>query len=168
MKINLARLKFRPQESETFFLHAPGPNEILQDLGGKFLDQVTVELVVENTGRLFLAHGKVQTRVQLQCSRCLKECSYPIFTDIEMELVRSTSTAAENISEDEDCVFFTGDIADISAPVYEAIYLAIPIIPLCKENCQGLCSICGIDKNTGDCTCVNEDIDPRWEKLKNL
>lgn len=166
MNINLARLKLRPQESETFYLQAPGQNEILQELGGQFLDPVTVELVVENTGRLFLAHGKVKTRVQLPCSRCLKKFSYPILTDIEMELVHSTKT--ENISRDEDYVFFTGDIADLSAPVREAIYLAIPIIPLCKEDCRGLCSICGIDKNTGDCTCVNEDIDPRWEKLKNL
>lgn len=166
MKINLARLKQRPQESATFHLQAPGQDEILREMGGKFLDPVTVELQVENTGRLFLARGKADTRVQLPCSRCLRESSYPISADIEIELVHSSP--AENIDRAEDYVFFTGDIADISAPIREAVYLAIPIIPLCKADCQGLCSICGIDKNSEDCTCAPDDIDPRWEKLRNL
>ncbi len=166
MIIDLTRLKLRPRESQTFYLEAPGQDEILQELGGKFLTTVVVELVVDNNDRLFLGHGKVKTLIQLPCSRCLKDFSYPISTDIEMELVPNSK--AHDFSEDEDCIFFEGDVVDISASVHGAIFMAIPIIPLCQEDCRGLCSNCGTDKNTGDCSCSDQDIDPRWEKLKNL
>lgn len=166
MKVDLTRLKLRPRESESFCLEAKGQDELLQDLGGKFLNKITVELVVENTGRLFIGHGKVETLVQLPCSRCLKDFSYPISANIELSMVPVSK--AQSFSEDDDYIFFDGDAADISSRVLEAIYMAIPIIPLCQEDCRGLCSICGTDKNTGDCSCSDQDIDPRWEKLKNL
>lgn len=166
MNIDLSKLKLRPRESEIFYLQAPGQNEILQELGGQFLKPIVAELVVDNTGRLFLAHGKVETLIQLPCSRCLKDFNYPVSTELELELVPNAK--AQDFSRDEDYIFFAGDVVDISSSVHEAIYMAIPIIPLCAEDCRGLCSICGTDKNTGDCSCVSQDIDPRWEKLKNL
>jgi uncharacterized protein len=39
---------------------------------------------------------------------------------------------------------------------------------LCREDCKGICPECGIDRNTGECSCVADDIDPRWAALKNF
>jgi uncharacterized protein len=52
--------------------------------------------------------------------------------------------------------------------VNEQILLAVPARMLCREDCKGICPDCGIDRNTGECNCVTNEIDPRWAALKNL
>lgn len=166
MQINLSRLKLQPQGSEKFFLEGPGSQYILEELGGRFLDKIVVDLQVENTGGMFLARGTVQTVLSLPCSRCLVDFNLSVHTDIDMTIVAASQ--ADQLSEDEDAIVFHGDIVDLNTPVHEAIFMSIPIVPLCKEDCRGLCPVCGMDKNQGDCSCINQEIDPRWEKLKNL
>jgi len=50
----------------------------------------------------------------------------------------------------------------------EQFYLALPMKPLCREDCKGLCPRCGEDLNVKGCGCVIETADPRWEALKTL
>lgn len=166
MQINLARLKLQPRGSESFHLEEQGHNKILEDLGGRFLSSIVVDLDVDNNDRLFLGHGRVKTLLQLPCSRCLEDTQYPIDTEFELAMVHSTK--AHSYSEDEDVIIFEGDIVDLDHSVHAAIFMAIPIMPLCSEDCRGICPVCGVNKNTGDCTCSRQEIDPRWEKLKNL
>lgn len=166
MQINLARLKLQPRGSESFHLEEQGHNKILEDLEGKFLRSIVVDLDVDNNDRLFLGHGRVKTLLQLPCSRCLEDINYPIDTDFELTMEHSSK--AHNYSEDEDTIIFDGDIVDLDLAVHAAIFMAIPIMPLCSESCRGICPVCGVNKNTGDCTCSRQEIDPRWEKLKNL
>jgi len=166
MQINLARLKLQPHGSESFHLEEQGQDEILEGLGGKFLRSLVVDLVVDNTDRLFLGQGRVKALLQLPCSRCLEDIRYPIDTDFELTMVHASKAA--NFGEDDDYLIFDGDLVDLNHSVHAAIFMAIPIIPLCSESCRGLCPTCGINRNTGDCSCITKEIDPRWEKLKNL
>jgi uncharacterized protein len=166
MQINLTRLKLKPQQSENFYLEEKGNNDYLQGTGYTFLDKLIVDLEVENTGQMFLARGNVKTLLGLPCSRCLKDTSIVIDTDIEMTMVRA-GLAGKPDAEDETIIFH-GDMVDISVPVHEAVFMAIPIIPLCQTDCRGLCPVCGKDLNQGQCSCLQKEIDPRWEKLKNL
>jgi len=166
MQIDLSRLKLRPQGSENFYLEEQGNDDILDGSGGRFLDNIVVELRVENTGRLFLARGTVKTRLGLPCSRCLMDFSLPIQTDIELEMV--PASMASNSDADDETIIFYGDLVDLSIPIHEAVFMAIPIIPICQADCRGLCPVCGIDQNQGECSCIKQEIDPRWEKLKNL
>jgi uncharacterized protein len=166
MKIDLSRLIVRPRERETFSLQTMGSDSFLEEIGGKFLAPIEVEIVVENTGELFAGRGNVRTLLQLPCSRCLKDFTYPI--DAEFDLVIAEAVSNDQVSVDDGIVFFAADEADISSIVEEAIFMAIPICSLCQEDCRGLCPECGHDKNTTSCSCQEENIDPRWEKLKNL
>jgi uncharacterized protein len=50
----------------------------------------------------------------------------------------------------------------------DAVTLALPLRPLCREDCKGLCARCGNDLNAGPCDCGGDDIDPRWEALAAL
>ena len=59
-------------------------------------------------------------------------------------------------------------VADLKPLVEELIVSETPFNVLCDEECQGLCAICGSDLNTGSCGCREDNIDPRWEKLKQL
>ncbi|HPF20525.1 MAG TPA: DUF177 domain-containing protein [Syntrophomonas sp.] len=166
MQINLARLKLRPQQSEDFYLEAQGNNDFFQGSGAIFHDRIIVDLQVENTGRMFLARGKVKTLLVLPCSRCLQDTCIAIDTDVELTLVPAGQ--AGKPEPEEDVLVFQGDLVDLRVPVHEAIFMAIPMIPLCHSDCRGLCPVCGKDLNQGPCSCQQKEIDPRWEKLKNL
>jgi uncharacterized protein len=59
-------------------------------------------------------------------------------------------------------------LVDISEVMRQAVMLAIPLKPLCKEECRGLCPSCGVNLNEESCDCKNEEPDDRWEGLRNL
>jgi uncharacterized protein len=166
MKIDLSRLILRPREREAFFLETKGNDSFLKEIGGKFLNPIQVEIVVENTGTILAGQGKVRTLLQMPCSRCLKDFAYPV--DAEFEFAMAEAVDIHQVSVDDGIIFFESGEADIISIVEEAVFMAIPICSLCREDCKGLCLVCGQDKNTTNCSCQQETIDPRWEKLKNL
>jgi uncharacterized protein len=71
-------------------------------------------------------------------------------------------------SDDLDLFPYSGEEVDLAPLLREQIILAVPYAPLCSDACRGLCVVCGIDRNTGTCTCDPTPIDPRWLALKIL
>lgn len=166
MKLDLSKLKLHPRETEAFFLRTKGKDNFLAEVGGKFIDPIEVEIVVENTGTIFAGRGKVRALLQLPCARCLRDFTYPVETEFQAIMVENIRS--DQFSPDEGFILINGETADIGSSVEEAIFMAIPLCPLCREECQGLCPVCGQDKNTTNCSCQEDIIDPRWEKLKSL
>ncbi len=81
----------------------------------------------------------------------------------------------ENDSEDIEAydgnlIFlpFGEDSIDISENVHDALLLAVPIKPVCKDDCKGLCTQCGVNLNISDCSCEKNNTDSRWQALSNL
>jgi len=108
---------------------------------------------------------------RLECSRCLE--AYPFETEEDFSLVlypheRGQSPERELGRDELDVLFY--DEPDVAAApiVEERIQMAVPMKPLCREDCRGLCATCGADLNQGDCQCSGEAIDPRWEALQKL
>ncbi len=64
--------------------------------------------------------------------------------------------------------FYRDERIDLSQMIVEQIVLALPMKPLCKLDCLGLCPQCGANHNLSSCACVPEDIDPRWAPLSTL
>lgn len=166
MKIDLKHLKLHPGETEQFHIEEPGRNEFLHDIGGRYLENINVDLMVENTDGLLTGKGMLSTVLELTCSRCLEKIRYPLKVDFDI-------TMAENIYKDEfssedDIIFFEQGEVDIHPYIEQVIFTEIPFNPLCDINCRGLCPVCGINKNTDQCQCEQDFIDPRWEKLKKF
>ena len=70
---------------------------------------------------------------------------------------------------DEDEVYqLEGDLLDLEPVVRDSVVLALPLQPVCDEDCQGLCAQCGADLNSAVCDCQSKEIDSRWEALKDL
>ncbi len=166
MKLNLRRLKLHPRETEEFALFTPGNDQYLDKIGGKFVAPIEGTLLVENTGTIFTGKGSLKTLIQLPCARCLQEFIYPVVTELDVVLVENNKNIAGNA--DEGFVLFDGDEANIDAEIQQAVFMALPICPLCKENCQGLCPVCGQDRNGQNCNCEEDKTDPRWDKLKSI
>ncbi len=165
MKIDLRTLKLHPGKSENFELEYQGNKELLGEQGG-FLDPVKVSLQVHNHGDYFSARGVVETRVALTCSRCLETLIWPISTQVLFTIGEEFKETLNQM--DEDFLVYGSGLVDVEPIIGEYLVTELPFTPVCREDCQGLCPVCGGNRNEKSCSCGSDDIDPRWEKLKNL
>lgn len=104
--------------------------------------------------------GHINGKVILKCSRCLGEFVFEIDTDFQRKY--------SEIADQEDVLPMKGDRIDIAEPVNESILLELPIKGLCREDCRGICPVCGGDRNENQCDCSQDDIDPRMAELRKL
>jgi uncharacterized protein len=130
------------------------------------------EARVWKAGQSVFINGRVQTTLQLQCVRCLKEFSYPIASTFELTLLplkeTPSSEETELGEEDMESTFYQGGEIHLSEIACEQIFLEIPLKPLCQEDCKGLCPTCGKDLNPGPCECVREEFASGFSTLKKL
>lgn len=124
--------------------------------GGSHQVQGEVRLIRTNRG--ILVRGRLHTEIEVTCSRCLNSFACPVNLDIEEEYFPTTDVVTDAslpVAEEPGC--FTIDerhILDLTEAVRQYALLAIPMKPLCREDCAGLCSICGHDLNQGPCGCL--------------
>ena len=136
-------------------------------------EPATVNGIVRLAGNQVFVDGHVDTRVQVECDRCLKPVELPVNADFALEYISDSDyesgRAAAELTEAEMSVsVFDGQAIDVDEVVKEQVLLAVPSRMLCREDCQGICPECGKDRNTGDCGCTTDDTDPRWAALKDL
>ena len=121
----------------------------------------------------WLVRGTLQGRIIVPCSRCAEDAVVPI--DAHFENFEAISDQDENAfppvdNETDACVVWEGNVPmlDLAAVCWEEFVLALPVTPLCREDCKGLCATCGANLNEESCTCKNEVDDPRMAKLRGL
>jgi len=116
--------------------------------------------------------GRVATTLQLSCSRCLESFEIPVDAVFDVLLLPEAANAGEGEQEvaDEDLgvSFYKDETLDLGDLMREQFFLAVPMKPLCQADCQGLCPVCGINRNRDTCSCRSEWVDPRLEALRNL
>lgn len=144
------------------------------DLSGEEIvlrEPVTVKLNANKIGSKIVVHGMIQTLIQLECSRCLEEFFIHIdepFSAIFLpDIERPKDADLELESEDLDISFYNGQSIDLMALLREQILLAVPMNPVCRVNCRGLCPECGQNLNESRCVCSSTKGEMRWSKLKN-
>lgn len=74
----------------------------------------------------------------------------------------------ELAEEDLGVLTLTGETFDTDPILREQLQLNIPMKPLCRPECKGLCPVCGTDRNEGECSCTDQPKDPRWQALAGL
>jgi uncharacterized protein len=97
-----------------------------------------------------------------ECARCLD----PLASSVEVsftELYRY-----EPDPDDDDSLVLDGDKLDLEQVFRDAVVLALPLSPLCREDCPGLCAECGVRLADAGESHVHEVVDPRWDVLRGL
>jgi uncharacterized protein len=118
--------------------------------------------------------GRFAARLELECGRCLVpfELSLDQELDLFYLLQRDAAESEEEVElTDHDVVvaYYRGDRLDVGEALREQIVLALPLKPLCREDCRGLCASCGVNRNQTDCGCAETATpDPRWSALAKL
>ena len=122
-----------------------------------------------------LVQGQVSAHVGLQCSRCLDEVVVPVKGTLEeqfqptVDVETGRPVRREAYEEDDTAFEISGNHEmDLTEPVRQALLVAVPLKPLCREDCKGLCPQCGANWNNGLCDCPTETMDNRWAALKEL
>lgn len=126
---------------------------------------------IYRTAGQIIVEGKIETKLELKCARCLKDIDYPMKASFRVIFQKQTDTFSdfeELTAEDLDVRFYKDTIIELAPVISEELLLAIPMSVLCDEECQGLCSNCGQNLNEGQCQCETDEIDPRFAKLKDL
>ncbi len=126
-----------------------------------FLEPVKIEGILTNVDENIVLDAKGETEAELPCSRCLA----PVRIKVNFKLNEKFSHAGVLNEEAET---FSGDQIDLAEVVKRSILSALPMKVVCREDCKGLCPVCGKDLNEGDCGCDTTSIDPRFESLRAL
>jgi len=135
--------------------------------------RVKGDIKLVRTDRGTLATGNLDTVLEIECVRCLETFPHPVKIKFEEEYFPTIDILTGlpvNIPEDQP-VYFTIDgshVIDLDEGIRQYALLAVPMKPLCKEDCAGICPSCGKNLNTEVCICHPGEIDPRLAKLKDL
>jgi uncharacterized protein len=122
---------------------------------------VRVRLRLESFSGGLNAKGHVESPWHGVCRRC----STPVLGI--SEVIVNERFVDERGPGDEETYLIENDFVDLAPLVHDAIFLDLPLAPLCREDCQGLCPYCGIDRNEATCDC-RAPVDARWATLDGL
>jgi len=129
--------------------------------------RVDVEATVSGSGEI-VVRGSIEGTLRQECRRCLE----PVFPEVEDELTLVFSPRDEMGSTDEDPELRVIDPGAVAIALGEAIreelMLDVDRYVVCDPECEGLCPVCGIDRNEEECDCTLEEPDPRWDALRAL
>jgi len=125
-------------------------------------------------GRL-RAEGAVDADVTLRCSRCLETFDTHLHAPLDEMFLQtydvSSGLPLKREEGEEDADTFTLDrnhMVDLAEPLRQTLLVSLPLQPLCREACAGLCPTCGKNLNDGPCDCPTEELDPRLAALADL
>ena len=147
-------------------------SQVLDVTGSGTGSAVQGDVGLMRTDRGILVQGTLDTKVEVTCSRCLTLFSCPLVLNIEEEYfptVDVVSGASVVVPDEPGC--FTIDeqhMLDLTEAIRQYALLVIPMKPLCREDCAGLCPNCGHNLNLGPCDCPLQQVDPRWAALIEL
>lgn len=168
LTLDVSRLGRRPGAMQEVRETVPSPTRIGLDLiaieAGAPLD---LDLRLESVSEGVLVSGTACAPTRGECSRCLE----PVTGDVEIaltELFAYPDSLTESTTEDDEVGHVVDSSVNLEQPITDAVGLALPFAPLCREDCPGLCPVCGVALAGAGSDHSHDQIDPRWAKLANL
>ncbi len=135
---------------------------------------VSLAFDIHKDKQKFRLVGGVKTTLEMPCSRCLE--SFTTGVDASFDLHYQPHSKPEHhvaeereVDPDEmDAAYYENDEIDLRQLMEEQFYLSLPMKPLCKDDCKGLCANCGTNLNKATCDCNTQWEDPRLAALRDL
>ena len=133
----------------------------------RFSADPVVHVTMQKTGDTFYLSGTITGELRLECSRCLGQFLLSVVGEVKGFYCRGSA----GMDRDEvEVKLIPADAVSIGIDdeLREAAILSIPIKPLCTEQCRGLCPVCGLNLNEGECACERSSVEPRFSALEEL
>lgn len=152
-------------------IHVTTPAEV----GPVFTDEGwsldSVELFIERRSGEVAVTGEYRATARLTCSRCLEPLVAEIDPEVDVHLIPPPSSRHEEVElgpDDLELDFYQADTLDVAGLLRSETLLALPMKPLCRPDCRGLCPSCGANRNLTACGCAPPATDPRLAPLEAL
>lgn len=133
---------------------------------------VHLEFDITRSENRYHVVGRVAASLELACSRCAESFAWPVNAEFDLTYLPQSANAGEGelevAEEDLGVAYYDEETIDLGQLMREQFYLAMPMKPLCSEQCKGLCPQCGANLNHGECGCEPSWADPRLEPLRRL
>lgn len=114
-----------------------------------FREPVQVSGTYVYDGKAFTVSAKAEATLDAVCARCTKPFIERVSFSFTERFVKGESAAAE-----EETYPYSGDELDLDKAVLDNLFLELPIAGVCREDCKGLCPVCGADRNMTPCNCI--------------
>jgi DUF177 domain-containing protein len=148
------------------------PGDLAAEEDYRVVAPVVLEATVAKDKANVRIVGHASTTLEMACSRCLDGYEVPVDARFDLLYLPAVESPGEEEVEvrDEDIntAFYRDGSIDLAELLHEQLYLMLPMKPLCRENCQGLCPLCGVNRNVTTCSCEARWEDPRFAGLKAL
>ena len=169
MKLDLTRYR----QPVSHFVRTFQPGEVASEDGTyHIVAPVELEFDIHKDKDKFRLSGLLRTELELQCSRCLEPYRFAVDADFDQRYLPASAASMDpdrEVQEDDlETSYYTDDQIDLGELLREQFYLALPMKPLCRDDCRGLCPQCGTNLNTGTCDCSPVWEDPRLAALKAI
>ena len=162
LRVDVGMFNRNQVDSKKYSLAAPIPGLEVMGENMPFVGPVSAELLVTGSEDSITVEGLITGRLGMRCVRCLETYEYSF--SVPFREIYSRKPSGETGEE----IPFSGDFIDLDPEIQTAIILTLPMKPLCREDCQGLCPTCGCDLNNSQCACVKDEIDPRFSVLQDF
>lgn len=132
-------------------------------------EPLRVDLRAHSVGEGILVRGRMRTRLELECRRCLTPVEQVVDIDVDL-LYEPLADESEEVELSGEVYPLPprGDQIDLRPALREQLLLQVPDYVVCEEGCRGLCPKCGTDLNRATCSCVPEADPSPWDALTKL
>ena len=160
----------RPGSMRQVQLSAPAPEGlgIVDLIGVPTGAELELDLRLESAMDGVLVSGVVTAPVSGECGRCLADVSDTLSVRIQELFVYPEASTDPSYPDDDEVAQLQGDHLDLTPTLRDAVVLALPLTPLCSEDCQGLCATCGERLEDLPDNHSHEETDARWGALAGL
>ena len=122
--------------------------------------------IANQENKKLVIQGEADLCVSIPCGRCLEDVPTDIHFAIDKELTLTGSEINEDEMEDTD--YLIGLNLDVDKLIYGEILVNWPMKVLCSEKCKGICKVCGMNLNKGNCDCQRTELDPRMAAIQDV
>jgi uncharacterized protein len=151
------------------------------DLPEELAEPLRVHLWAHRMAEDLYLEGRLEASLELECGRCLARYGHVLHEPFRLVLEPAGSRQPTDpeggqalardgvcVGEDIEAGWYRGPEIDLGALLCELVLLALPVQPLCREDCAGLCSRCGADRNRGACGCPEIETHSPFAVLESL
>ena len=128
-------------------------------------------LFLQRSGDLVTAQGDYEAQLSVGCSRCLEPYAVELAGELDLAFRPHPGGQPDEVrldGDDLETTFYREGEIDLASALRDEMSLALPMAPLCTDDCPGLCPVCGRPQKEGGACCRTESTDPRWAELAKL
>ncbi|WP_200211876.1 YceD family protein [Micromonospora coerulea] len=158
----------RPGALRTVKRVVPAP----ADLGVELISvpegaDLDLDLRLQSVSEGVLVSGTISGPVKGECGRCLREINDSVVVNVQ-ELYAYENSTTDTTTDEDEVGRMQDDLIDLEPALRDAVVLTLPTNPLCREDCPGLCTECGVHWDDLPADHSHQQIDPRWAGLSQL